>query len=34
MQFEAALEASVEINAFARTTEDFKRGIEKFLKKQ
>ncbi len=33
MQFEAAIEAGVEINAFARTTEDFKRGIEKFIKK-
>ncbi|MGB6946726.1 MAG: enoyl-CoA hydratase/isomerase family protein [Bryobacteraceae bacterium] len=33
MEFEAAIEAGVEINAFARTTEDFKRGIEKFLTK-
>jgi methylglutaconyl-CoA hydratase len=33
MQFEAAIEAGAEMNAFARTTEDFKRGIEKFLKK-
>lgn len=33
MEFEAAIEAGVVINAFARTTEDFKRGIEKFLKK-
>jgi methylglutaconyl-CoA hydratase len=33
MQFEAAMEAGAEINAFARTTDDFKRGIEKFLKK-
>jgi hypothetical protein len=33
MDFEAAIEAGVEINALARTTEDFKRGIEKFLKK-
>lgn len=33
MEFEAAIEAGVEINAFARTTEDFKHGIEKFLKK-
>ena len=33
MQFEAAIEAGAEVNAFARTTEDFKRGIEKFLKK-
>jgi methylglutaconyl-CoA hydratase len=33
MQFAAAIEAGAEVNAFARTTEDFKRGIEKFLKK-
>jgi methylglutaconyl-CoA hydratase len=33
MQFEAAVEAGAEVNAFARTTDDFKRGIEKFLKK-
>jgi methylglutaconyl-CoA hydratase len=33
MQFEAAAEAGAQINAFARTTDDFKRGIEKFLKK-
>jgi methylglutaconyl-CoA hydratase len=33
MEFEAAIEAGVEINAFARTTDDFKRGIEKFVKK-
>jgi methylglutaconyl-CoA hydratase len=33
MQFEAAVEAGVEVNAFARTTDDFKRGIEKFVKK-
>jgi methylglutaconyl-CoA hydratase len=33
MQFEAAIEAGAEVNAFARTTDDFKRGIEKFLKK-
>ena len=31
--FEAALEAGVGINAVARMTEDYKRGIEKFLKK-
>ncbi len=30
MQFEAAMEAGVDVNSFARTTEDFKRGIEKF----
>jgi methylglutaconyl-CoA hydratase len=33
MQFEAAIEAGAEANARARTTDDFKRGIEKFLKK-
>ncbi len=33
MQFEAAIEAGAEVNALARTTGDFKRGIEKFLKK-
>jgi len=33
MQFEAAIEAGADVNAHARTTEDFKRGIEKFLKK-
>jgi methylglutaconyl-CoA hydratase len=33
MQFEAAVEAGAEVNALARTTEDFHRGIEKFLKK-
>jgi methylglutaconyl-CoA hydratase len=33
MQFEAAVEAGAEVNAFARTTDDFKRGIEKFFKK-
>jgi methylglutaconyl-CoA hydratase len=33
MQFEAAVEAGADVNALARTTEDFKRGIEKFLKK-
>jgi len=33
MQFEAAIEAGAGVNAFARTTEDFKRGIEKFVKK-
>ncbi len=30
MQFEAAVEAGAEVNALARTTDDFKRGIEKF----
>jgi methylglutaconyl-CoA hydratase len=33
MPFEAAIEAGADVNARARTTEDFKRGIEKFLKK-
>ena len=33
MQFAAAIEAGAEVNAVARTTDDFKRGIEKFLKK-
>jgi methylglutaconyl-CoA hydratase len=33
MQFEAAIEAGADVNALARTTEDFQRGIEKFLKK-
>jgi methylglutaconyl-CoA hydratase len=33
MQFEAAVEAGTQVNAVARTTDDFKRGIEKFLKK-
>jgi methylglutaconyl-CoA hydratase len=33
MQFEAAIEAGAEVNAFARTTDEFKHGIEKFFKK-
>jgi methylglutaconyl-CoA hydratase len=33
MQFETAVEAGAEINALVRTTDDFKRGIEKFVKK-
>jgi methylglutaconyl-CoA hydratase len=33
MQFEAAIQAGADVNAFARTTEDFRRGVEKFLKK-
>lgn len=33
MPFEAAIEAGVEVNAIARTTDDFKRGIERFVKK-
>ncbi len=34
MNFEAALEAGVEVNAIARMTEDYKRGVEKFVKKR
>jgi methylglutaconyl-CoA hydratase len=34
MSFEAALEAGVETNAIARTTDDCRRGIERFLKKR
>lgn len=33
MQFAAAAEAGADVNALARTTEDFKRGVEKFFKK-
>jgi methylglutaconyl-CoA hydratase len=33
MGFEAAIEAGVEVNAIARMTEDYRRGIERFLKK-
>ena len=33
MSFEAAVEAGVQTNAIARSTEDCQRGIEKFLKK-
>jgi methylglutaconyl-CoA hydratase len=33
MPFEAAIAAGAEANAIARTTDDFKQGIEKFLKK-
>jgi methylglutaconyl-CoA hydratase len=33
MPFEAAIDAGAEVNAFARTTQDFERGIERFLKK-
>jgi methylglutaconyl-CoA hydratase len=33
MQLEAAIEAGADVNALARTTEDFKRGIQKFVKK-
>ena len=34
MSFEAAIEAGVQTNAIARSTEDCKRGIERFLKKR
>jgi methylglutaconyl-CoA hydratase len=34
MSFEAALQAGVEVNAIARQTEDCRKGVEKFLKKQ
>jgi hypothetical protein len=33
MPFEAAIAAGAEANATARTTDDFKQGIEKFLRK-
>ena len=33
MQFEAAIQAGADVNARARMTEDFRRGIEKFVKK-
>jgi methylglutaconyl-CoA hydratase len=33
MSFEAAIEAGVQTNAISRSTEDCKRGIERFLKK-
>jgi methylglutaconyl-CoA hydratase len=33
MPFEAAIAAGAEANATARTTDDFKRGIEKFVRK-
>lgn len=33
MQFDRAIEAGAEVNALARTTEDFKRGVENFFKK-
>lgn len=32
LTFEASIEAGVQANVHARTTEDFKRGIERFLK--
>jgi len=34
MSFEAAIEAGVQTNAIARSTEDCKRGIERFLEKK
>jgi methylglutaconyl-CoA hydratase len=34
MTFEAALEAGVQLNAITRMTEDCKRGVDRFLKKQ
>lgn len=34
MSFDAAIEAGVQTNAIARSTEDCRRGIEKFMKKQ
>jgi methylglutaconyl-CoA hydratase len=33
MGLEAALEAGIEVNAIARMTEDYKAGVEKFVKK-
>jgi methylglutaconyl-CoA hydratase len=33
LSFESALEAGVEMNAIARMTDDFKRGVSRFLKK-
>jgi len=33
LSFEAALSAGIEVNALARTTADYRRGIEQFLKK-
>ena len=33
MGFEAAIDAGVQVNAIARTTEDCKRGVERFLNK-
>ena len=32
MPFEEAIEAGVQVNALARTTDDYRRGIERFLK--
>jgi hypothetical protein len=33
MSFEASIEAGVQANVQARATDDFKRGVERFLKK-
>jgi methylglutaconyl-CoA hydratase len=33
MGFEASIEAGIEANVRARQTDDFKRGVERFLKK-
>jgi methylglutaconyl-CoA hydratase len=34
MTFETAIEAGVQLNAITRMTDDCKRGVERFLKKQ
>ena len=34
MTFETAIEAGIHLNAITRMTEDCKRGVERFLKKQ
>jgi methylglutaconyl-CoA hydratase len=34
MSFEASIEAGVQANVQARTTDDFKRGVERFLRKK
>ena len=33
MSFEASIEAGIQANVQSRTTDDFKRGVERFLKK-
>ena len=33
LSFEASIEAGVQLNVQARMTDDFKRGVERFLKK-
>ena len=33
MSFEASIEAGVQANVQARKTDDFKRGVERFLKR-